>query len=153
MNICTFPYVWHPFLHLVNDPGLQSTPLDAHREGSTSAPSFRKNYDMRDKLWPIRFHNTTLLAKPVTPPEELIYTYIDIYLEASGGIWCHLESSGGTQETPRRHPGDTQEALRRHPGTPRRHPGAPRRHPGGTQETPKMHPGATLRHQGLQRRF
>ena len=46
----TFPYIWHRSLHLVSHPGLQSTPLDAHREGSMSAPSFRKNYDTRYKL-------------------------------------------------------------------------------------------------------
>ena len=41
------------------------------------------------------FQNATFLAKPMTPPEEIIYIYIYLYISgASGGIWCPLESSG-----------------------------------------------------------
>ena len=68
MNIYTFQYIWHRFLSLVSDPGLQSTPLDAHREVSMSAPSFRINCDTRDKLWPIMFQNLTFPSKTHDPP-------------------------------------------------------------------------------------
>ena len=110
MNIYTFPYIWHRSLHLVSHPRLRSTPLDAHRDGSMSAPSFRKNYDTRDKLWPIMFQNATFPSKTHEHPKEIKNIYV--YMSTSGVIWKHLESSRGTQETPRRH----QEGTQRHPG-------------------------------------
>ena len=69
MYTYTFPYIWHRSLHLVSDPGLQSTPLDVNREGSMSAASIRKDYDTRDKLWPIIFQNATFPRKTHEPPE------------------------------------------------------------------------------------
>ena len=68
MNIYTFPYIWHRSLHLVSHPGLPSTPLDAHREGSMSAPSFRNNYDTRDKLWRIMFKNVAFPGRTYDHP-------------------------------------------------------------------------------------
>ena len=154
MNIYTFPYIWHRSLHLVSHPGLQSTPWDAHRKGSMSAPSFRKNYDMRNKLWPIMFQNLTFPSRTrEPPPEEMIHIYIYIcllYIHTSGNIcrnlvpsgiiWRHAGDTRGAASSaqehpgaPKIHPGGTQESPRMHPGTPRRHPRAPRRHPGGTQ--------------------
>ena len=62
----TFPHIWHRSLHLVSDPGLQGSPLDAHRKGGMSAPSFRINYDTRDKLWLIMLQNVTFPGKPMT---------------------------------------------------------------------------------------
>ena len=58
MNMFTFPYIWHRFLHLVTHPRLQSTPLDPHRKVSAPAPSFRLNCDAKNNLWPIMFQNS-----------------------------------------------------------------------------------------------
>ena len=68
MYTYTFPYICHRSLNLVSDAGLQSTPLDAHRGGSMSAPSLRKNYDTRDKLWPIMFQNAIFPSKTHDTP-------------------------------------------------------------------------------------
>ena len=49
-------------------PWTASTPLDAHQDGSMSAPSFGKNYDTRDKLWAnICSERIFFLAKSMTP--------------------------------------------------------------------------------------
>ena len=71
VHMYTFQHIWHRSLHLVSHPGLQSTPLDAHREGSMSAASFRIDYDTRDKLWPIIFQNTTFAGKAHVPPDNV----------------------------------------------------------------------------------
>ena len=52
-------YVWHQPLHLVSHPGLQSTPLDAHRGGDAYPANFAQNYDTRAESWPIMFQNVT----------------------------------------------------------------------------------------------
>ena len=68
IHVHTFPYIWHGSLAIATHPGLQSTPLDAHRDEGMSAPSFRQNYDTRDKLWPIMFQKATFPSKIYDPP-------------------------------------------------------------------------------------
>ena len=48
-------------------PRAARTPLDAHRDGSMSAPSFRINYNTRDELWPAMFQNTIVPVKTADP--------------------------------------------------------------------------------------
>ena len=65
-------YIRHRSLHLVSLLGLQSTPLDAHRDWSMSAASFRINCDTRDKLWPVMFQNAIFPGKtPDHPPDSI----------------------------------------------------------------------------------
>ena len=74
--VCVYVYVyiyvriWHRSLHPVGRLWLQSTPLDAHRDGSMSAASFRVSYDTRDKLWPIMFQNAIVPGKNNDSPRQ-----------------------------------------------------------------------------------
>ena len=62
--------------HSVSHPGLQITPLDAHRGGSMSAASFSKNYDTRVQFWPIMFQNAVFLGKAHDPQDHVLYLYV-----------------------------------------------------------------------------
>ena len=61
-------YIWHRALHLVSHPGLQSTALNLHRDGSMSATIFGQIYDTRMKLWSMMCQNVTFSVKTVTRP-------------------------------------------------------------------------------------
>ena len=60
-------YIRHRCLHLVRRPGLQCTPLDAQRDGGKSAASFRINYGIRYKLWPIMYQKLAFFVKQMIP--------------------------------------------------------------------------------------
>ena len=74
VNTHAYIYIWHQSLHLVSHPGLQSTPLDAQRDGNMSAASFSKNYDTRVEFWPIMFQNVTFPGKPYDPQDHVSFT-------------------------------------------------------------------------------
>ena len=62
-----YPYLWHRSHRLVSDPGLRSTPLDAHRDGNVSPSSFRTNYDTEEELFQFMLHNSTLPGRTHDP--------------------------------------------------------------------------------------
>ena len=74
--IYTNLYVRHWSLHLVSHPGLQSTPLDARRDGNVSAADFNKNYDTRIKIWPLVCQNVIFSDKNDEPsPPMIMFLY------------------------------------------------------------------------------
>ena len=71
-----FAYIWHWSRRLVSHTGgLQSTPLDARRDGNMSAADFSKNYDTRVKLWPLLCQNVIFSNKTMNSPYQWLFSY------------------------------------------------------------------------------
>ena len=66
----TFQGIWHRSLRLGSHPGLQGTPLDAHRDDSMLAARFSKNYDTIFRSWPLMYQNVIFSDETMNSPHQ-----------------------------------------------------------------------------------